>query len=192
MTDTSRPISPLIATSAVDDLIAAAKRGDLNTVHALLDAGANVNAQCSTAYSALMWAARAGVTAQMRLLLDRGADPNLAACRPNGTTVLLESALFWDSTEPIRLLLDAGAAINAQNSHGSTALMRAAFRADTAQVRLLLLRGADPTLRNNSGRTALDCTQAEAVAAPEANSMKAAEVKRLLCEAEEGGRGVRA
>jgi len=148
----------------------------------LIDAGANVNAQDDGGYTALMFAARAGEIAQMRLLLDHGADPNLAAPRPNGTTALLESACSWCGIEPMRLLLDAGAEVNVQDNVGRTALMSAAISAEIAQVRLLLSRGADPTLRSMWGRTARESSRAEAAVRPKA---EAAGVDALLREAED-------
>ena len=57
------------------------------------------------------------------------------------------------SVESMRILIDAGADVNAQNAFGSTALMWSV--ADPAKVRLLLDRGADVNSVARSGRTAL-------------------------------------
>lgn len=49
-------------------------------------------------------------------------------------------------------LLAAGANVNARNNDGETAL----FRADPDTAAVLIEHGADPTIRNNKGKTAID------------------------------------
>ncbi len=70
----------------------------------------------------------------------------------HGITPLMIAAEIG-SVEAMRLLLDRGADINAQNAFGSTALMWSV--SDPAKVRLLLAHGADVNLTARSGRTAL-------------------------------------
>lgn len=57
------------------------------------------------------------------------------------------------SVDAMRLLLDRGADVNAQNAYGSTALMWSV--SDPAKVRLLLDHGAQVNTTAKSGRTAL-------------------------------------
>jgi len=57
--------------------------------------------------------------------------------------------------EVVACLLELGAAVDAQNNKGMTALMEAALRNDVQVVHVLLRHGADPTLTDRTGRTAL-------------------------------------
>lgn len=87
----------------------------------------------------LMQAALYGDTDSVRLLLDNGADPNIA--NEAGAT-----ALMWavNELEKTRLLLDRGADVNARSADSRTALLIAAGRFGSREVvRLLLDRGAD-------------------------------------------------
>jgi ankyrin repeat protein len=58
-------------------------------------------------------------------------------------------------TECVRVLLEAGADVNARYSNELTALMWASAYGHVATVRFLLTRGADATLRDNRGKTAM-------------------------------------
>jgi ankyrin repeat protein len=57
--------------------------------------------------------------------------------------------------EILRCLLDAGAAIDALDADGSSALMKAALWGHASVVTELLTRGADPTLTDTGRWTAL-------------------------------------
>src|SRR3954470_7681737 len=69
-----------------------------------------------------------------------------------GATPLMHAVLYARPAV-VELLLDRGAAVNAANAFGSTALMWAAPR--TAMVRVLLSRGADVNTTASDGTTAL-------------------------------------
>ena len=88
--------------------------------------------------------------AQLKTLLDSKAAANVTDDR--GLTPLMYAAEVG-SLDAMRLLIDRGADVNAQNAFGSTALMWSA--ADPAKVRLLLDHGAQVNLVAKSGRTAL-------------------------------------
>jgi ankyrin repeat protein len=79
-------------------------------------------------------------------------DPALTAADQDGTTPLMRAVLYARPAA-IALLLDRGAAVNAANRFGATALMWAAPR--TEIVRLLLARGADVNARASDGSTAV-------------------------------------
>jgi ankyrin repeat protein len=88
--------------------------------------------------------------AQLKALLDQKASANLAD--PRGITPLMYAAEVG-SLDAMRVLIDRGADVNAQNDIGSTALMWSV--SEPAKVRLLLDHGAQVNLIAKSGRSAL-------------------------------------
>ena len=95
-------------------------------------------------------AVRANDLAGLRTLIASPADAN--ARDEQGDAPLLYAAAVG-SLETMKLLLDKGADVNAQNGFGTTALMISAV--DIAKVRLLVERGANVNLASKQGRTAL-------------------------------------
>src|SRR5579862_3267431 len=87
---------------------------------------------------------------QLKALLDQKASAGTAD--DHEITPLMYAADIG-SVEAMRLLLDRGADVNAQNAFGSTALMWSV--SDPAKVRMLLEHGAQVNLTAKSGRTAL-------------------------------------
>ncbi len=108
-------------------LIRAARTGALDTVGSLLDAGADVNAPGPTGdgwdATPLQHAILARQAAAVRLLLDRGADPNRVA-GPNAPAPLLLAAGDTDPTF-VQLLLAHGADPTVEGEDGVTPLSRA-------------------------------------------------------------------
>ena len=90
-----------------DDLLAAARKGDLAQVKGLLDKGANVNAKSPYGQTALFFACDRGYSEIARLLVDRGADVNVE------DTFYHATALSWaarkNHTDIVLLLIDHGA-----------------------------------------------------------------------------------
>src|SRR5260370_41789555 len=70
----------------------------------------------------------------------------------HGATLLMHAAIFG-SPEAVRLLLAAGADVNAGNDFEATALLWAAR--DPIKVAMLLARGADGNAQSSLGRTPL-------------------------------------
>lgn len=98
-------------------------------------------------------AALHGTVDEVRTLVAGGADVNAAS--PLGVTPLM--AAVHDAAK-VRLLLDAGASLDAATRQGHTALqLAAAYDGGSASARLLLARGAAPDralTASNAARTA--------------------------------------
>ncbi len=115
----------------------------------LVAAGADVKAQSKLGNTSLLLAARkAGNSRTVKLLIERGADVNVA--NVFGSTALMAAAASGD-IDSVRLLLDAGAEINAKPNMtvdgfimggGRTPLMWAAYLDNEPLAKLLLERGA--------------------------------------------------
>ena len=132
------------AMAANDELLSAAYRGEVETLKALCDAGADVNQQ--TAGAGGRWYGRVGNTA------------------------LHDAAIGSRNTDSVKVLLAAGADVNIRNGRGRSALMEAAAHEDTDDccadiVKLLLAAGAvthfkdktpDNKRNQTKGKTAYD------------------------------------
>jgi ankyrin repeat protein len=88
----------------------------------------------------------------LRLLLDRGEDPNQR--RTDGTPVLVIAARR-SSPAAADILIQRGADVDATDARGRTALMRAVERGRNDVVNVLLLAGANKEMRAADGSTAM-------------------------------------
>ena len=96
-----------------------------------------------------------------RMLLAAGADPSSAKNRRCSQPLHYAADGYlenpsWNAKRQvamIRLLLKAGANIDAQDKNGATPLHRAVRTRCAAAVKCLLEAGADPTIRNKPGST---------------------------------------
>jgi len=139
----------------------------LPLIRKLLDAGANPNAQVDNTPRArmragsprivfatpLMRAAFSGDLELVKLLLAKGADPNI---RSKDYETMLEAAAGLgfiqgyskgrssaERLEVVKLLVGLGADVNASDDYGITALMVAANMGDVSIIQYLVDRGAD-------------------------------------------------
>ncbi len=90
-------------------------------------------------------------------LLRAGADARV--CDAKGRTPLFPCQFYnGRDTKAVRLLMQRGVRINAQDNEGNTALMMAVTK-DSYGVQALLDAGADPNIKNKAGKTALQIAQ---------------------------------
>jgi uncharacterized protein len=164
-------------------LVYAARADDLDSVKALLAAGADINQVSDYGWSALLVATQNRYYKLGTFLIDHGADVNLA--NKGGWTPLylatdnrnIESGDYpvrkgdMDHLEFIKLLLDNGANVNARmkdttetrtvftnqwlDENGATAFLRASQSGDIVLMKLLLAHGADPKIDTTLHVTAL-------------------------------------
>jgi ankyrin repeat protein len=158
----------------------------LPLIQALVERGANVNARTAKEppsrrwmmpFGARQWvnpagqtpfvrAALAGDVAVMRLLLEHGADPNIATFE--GTTALMAaSGVGWVSrqtytespeslVEAAKICIERHADVNAADSLGFTAMHGAANRGSDGIVQLLAANGAKLDIKDKKGRTPVE------------------------------------
>ena len=119
-----------------------------------------------TGQTPFLRAAAAGDLRVMRLLLEHGADPNIAT--DAGTTPLMVAAgVNWAVAETfdegpgalleaVQLAHESGNDVNAQNSMGVAAIHGAANRGANDVIEYLAANGARLDVRDREGRTPLD------------------------------------
>ena len=128
------------------ELLDALWTGDTTAIKRLVAAGAPLDAVDESGSSALMYAALYTDAATMRLLLDKGANPN-------HTDRAGATAVTWSASDAakVRLLVERGANVNASPLTGRTPLLiAAAWPGNAGIVRLLLDRGADPNVTDKT------------------------------------------
>jgi uncharacterized protein len=113
----------------------------------------------------LMRAARAGDTAAIRMLLDKGANPALTTKDGNTAFMFAAGVGYRDKntrgSEPnalasVKMLLATGADVRQKNSRDETALHGAADRGADTIVQFLVDRGAELNVKSKQGFTPLD------------------------------------
>jgi uncharacterized protein len=164
-------------------LVYAVRSDDLDSVKALLAAGADINQVTGYGWSPLLVATQNRYYKLGAYLLEHGADVNLA--NKGGWTPLylatdnrnIEGGDYpvrkgdMDHLDFIKLLLDKGANVNARmkdstetrtvftnqwlDEGGATAFLRASQSGDLVLMKLLLAHGADPKIDTNLHVTAL-------------------------------------
>lgn len=134
----------------------AATNGNLKSVRALIESGAEVNIASSGGWTALMGAADNGHLDVVKYLVSRSADVN--ATTRQGRTAIMRAA-FHGQTAVIQYLLTKGGKATDVDSMGVTALMLAAQQGYDKTVKLLLDAGADKNAKSNTQKTALMLAQ---------------------------------
>jgi len=155
-------------------LMAAARAGDAESVHLLLDAHLDPNAREATqGETALMWAAAENHADTIRVLVAGGADPNLASnaldlapmdwlqigmvstVMPVGGWPPLLFAARQNATDAALALIKAGGDPNVRDPDGLNALNVAVMNVHYDLAIALLDAGAAPDTADRTGMTAL-------------------------------------
>ena len=126
-----------------------------------IDRGANVNARDSDGQTALHWASAQGDTEGVQYLVNHGALVN-ATNNQNRTPLHLATDYdYRDQPEQeeipdwIRILVDRGVDVNAQDVNGNTAIAEPCAYGCLALVRYLVEHGAGVNTSNSNGITPL-------------------------------------
>ena len=115
-------------------LMDAAVAGSVEAMTYLLDAGAEVNAQNAVRHDAVDHVGDRSL-AKVRLLLDRGANPNLAS--KQGRTALFVAAMSEGSAPIVRMLSPRAPTSRGRDAFQNTTLTAAAFGNDIETIRLI-------------------------------------------------------
>lgn len=144
-----------------DTFLKAVKRGDIPAAKKFLENGADINARDSSKNTALQIAVRNVAIRHVdfrdndiemvRMLIKAGADLTLLDQSENN---IVGSAVEYDASEAVEVLIEAGAEIEVGNKRGETPLFYAAAYGRKA-LPILIQAGADVNTANNDGDTAL-------------------------------------
>ena len=153
----ARPVTDaLLAADPERDIFEATALGEIERLRErLLDDPDAVHAYSADGFTALHFAAFFGKPEAARVLLEHGADVAAWTRNPFANQPL-HAASAGRHIEVCRVLVSAGADVDARQHGGFTPLHEAAQHGDIELVELLLSAGADPTIREDEGRTAAD------------------------------------
>ncbi|HEV8266242.1 MAG TPA: ankyrin repeat domain-containing protein, partial [Gemmatimonadales bacterium] len=148
-------VGVLLAAGPELDIFDAASVGRTDRVAELLDRDPSLlNAYSGDGFFPLGLAAFFGHPDTVRLLLGRGADVTQVARNPMRIQAL-HAAVAGRSFEVVRLVVEAGAPIDAKQQEGWTPLHAAVHQPNLEMTRYLLAHGADPKLQNDAGKSAI-------------------------------------
>jgi ankyrin repeat protein len=139
-----------------EELLEAARKGDLPAVQALVGKGANIEAQSRYGQTPLFFAARNGHAPVVRFLLGKGAKTDVKDSFYKMS--LLSAAADRGGVDVVAALLDAGA-------NGSDALGMAVYRGNKEIVELILRKAKPPADELSSALQAAEQAKQPEIAA---------------------------
>ena len=148
---------PIDVTSELRDitpLMVVAEQFEDELCQALIDAGADINAQSSRGYVPLTWALKGDNIDNFKLLLAAGADLD-PLDSGEGDFSPLSMAAKHGLDEAVKMLIGLGVDVNKSNADGVTAIKNAAISGNASCVELLLDAGANPDIADNQGFAAI-------------------------------------
>ncbi|XP_064002424.1 kinase D-interacting substrate of 220 kDa isoform X4 [Pogoniulus pusillus] len=134
-------------------LISAAKEGHAAIVAELLSHNVSLEHRDLGGWTALMWASYKGRTEVAKLLLEKGANPNITGMQYSVYPIIW--AAGRGHADIVHLLLQHGAKVNCSDKYGTTPLVWAARKGHLECVRYLLQMGADVDQEGANSMTAL-------------------------------------
>jgi uncharacterized protein len=147
------PLQALLAQKPELDFFETAAVGNANDLRRQLDADASkIKSRNSFGWTALHMASFAGNVANVKLLLDRGADVNVRAETKFHNTPL-QVALLTGEYDAAKVLLEHGADALVRQNKGFTPMHEAAFMGRIDIIQLLLDHGAELNSRTDDGRS---------------------------------------
>jgi ankyrin repeat protein len=147
----------ILAHGRQPDAAEAAALGDIERLRTALDAEPGLITRFThDGWTLLHLAAFFGHVDAVRLLLERGSDPNAFSINTLRNTPLHAGLSGPTGIEGVLLLVEAGADVNARQHGGFTPMHSAANRGILEIVGLLLERGADPDAAADDGRRPAD------------------------------------
>ena len=150
----------LIDDGAEYDIYTACARNDVDRVTHLIASIPNV-VELADAFNMtpLHWAARAGASECVTVLLDGGAAADYVN---NNGRAAIQLVAEQNNGEMIEQLASAGAHLNTQDKKGRTPLHRATYEGSVAAAEALLRAGADASILNKKGKSAFEIARKEA------------------------------
>lgn len=139
------------------DVVEAAALGGEDRLERLVDEDpGRLQARSYDGWTPLHLAAFFGHEAAVRLLLERGADPEAVSKNETANRPLHAALAGRGDPGVVAALIGAGASVDARAAGGYTPLHLAASRGDAGAIQTLLARGADPAREDDRGRRPAD------------------------------------
>lgn len=135
-------------------LWAAGLSPNADTLDYLIKSGGNVNLIDSNGMTPLIWAAGIGQPDSVKILIDNGADLEVAEIHQKETALMRAARI--GKPETLSYLVDAGADLNVRNALGHNALLIASGSAPLEKVQMLVDAGSDLSSTDIRGWNALD------------------------------------
>ncbi len=137
------------------DIFEASCIGDAEIVNQLLDKNPEfISLFSSDGFTVLGLASFFGHLSLVKLLLEKGADPNIAS-NNHLKVAPIHSACAISHIDITELLIRHGADVNAKQIQGITPLHEAAHNGQTKLLKLLIDNGADINAKMDNGQTPL-------------------------------------